>query len=186
MTIRSLFPKKVILFPILLILLASCHPLRFEEPQPKKSEMLLFFPEDVQGTWFSGDPDTLWVMDNAYYLGSSKSEFSVHDTLTSDAHLRRDGDFFFLNIKEDPGRWIVMVIEIHAQDHLSFYMSEVGQDMTVKDLKKYGKAERILDDNEDFDYFTFTKVKRGAIYKMIEDGLFDEIEFKKGEDIEFH
>jgi hypothetical protein len=171
------------LFLFAIILVSSCHPIRFDEPQPRGKKVLLIYPEELRGTWMSGDPDTLWITEDAFYLGKENEMFSLRDTLEERSHLRQKGDYYFMNFKEEDGTWVVMVVQLRDENTISLYMSDLDMPNMEKALSKYGKASVVLDDAGQFDYYLISRAKRKAVLKMIKDGYFDEITFSRSRDI---
>jgi len=168
---------------LIFIFLTSCHPIRFDEPQPRGKKVLLMYPEELQGTWMSGDPDTLWITENAFYLGKDNEMFSMQDTLEERSHLRKKGDHYFLNIREEDGSWVVMVVKLRDDNTISLFMSDLDTPDMERALSKYGKPSVVVDEAGQFDYYLISGAKRKAVLKMISDGYFDEVTFRRSPDI---
>ena len=95
--------KKLIFISVLAILLSSCTTIGFENPVPNNTKSLTEFPQELIGTYYDGEKDTLRIYKTSYVYGRPDSTvLFMNDTLKKGLiELKKFNDYYILNKKSD-------------------------------------------------------------------------------------
>jgi hypothetical protein len=178
--------KKTIIFPLLLVLLASaCKEVQFEVPQPEGRPNLKEFPKSVQGTYLSQDetPDTLWIYADRY-ITTETNELKTKrkEVFVADIVLREYQGYYFVNTKDDEkSSWQLGVATLSKTNELEFHsFSSADNEKMEKIAQAIGARKIFKKDSDEVDYYLARPDKK-RLMEVIKSGLVKdpEVTFRK-------
>jgi hypothetical protein len=135
--------KLFISISILLLLLASCSSIYFQEVQPKGGDNLTEMPEELFGIW-QGDSEGWKIDKNGFTNIDYKTDTldNIIDTvytitpLSDSTRIYRTKDFYVLNLRDNSQYWEIVVIRsINKGDIYFYYISDPEIFIKIKGIK---------------------------------------------------
>ncbi|RLD63817.1 MAG: hypothetical protein DRJ01_02795 [Bacteroidetes bacterium] len=152
--------KKLFLFSVVLLtIITSCTTVAFETPQPKNSDELSEFPQELIGIYIDKDSDTLTIKKNSFKYGNKKTTaFHMEEKLTPNKIiLKKCEDSFVINLRDTSSNiWNVFIFKKNKKNILVYYI-DLGKD----------NKEEIINNLKDITTAKEIKNKKGEIEKYI-------------------
>ncbi len=91
--------KNTLLISVVVLFLASCSNISFENSMPQNTESFNTFPKELIGTYFDGQKDTLKIYETCFVYGKlDRSILYMNDTLKKGfVELKHFNNYYMLN-----------------------------------------------------------------------------------------
>ncbi|MGQ1888988.1 hypothetical protein ACT29H_00950 [Thermophagus sp. OGC60D27] len=153
--------------------LASCTPVRFDQPQPEGARDLARFPKELSGFYVDEEGDTLLVTSQGfeYGFGNMDSECLKRSLLSGNMVLKKYKNYYVLSMQEEE-EWDVFLIE-NGDDGFDLRLIDIGsKDRGKIDLlSKITGVETIKNSEGDVAYF-LVRPTRSEFKRMVKGDFF--------------
>lgn len=163
---------------VLISVLVSCTPVRFDQPQPDGVKTLAVFPDDLTGFYVDEDGDTLLVKANGfeYGYGNSDSECLKRSLESGKMVVKKYKGNYVLSLHEED-EWDVFLVE-PDDDGFNLRMIDIGNKDREKmdELSAITEVETIKNDQGDVTYY-LVRPSRSEFKRIMKRGFFAEREY---------
>lgn len=155
-------------------LFPSCVMVNFKQPQPPDAANEKAYPKAIQGSFKSQGNDTLVFIEETYFqIFEQNQKGSFHSYLSdSNAVLRKDDNFYYLNLKND-SLWNIYILKIQNDSSFSVYSIDATDSIRMEKLKKITGVISIPSEYGKTNGYIINPTKP-EFKKMIKDSVFAE------------
>ena len=156
----------------------SCTAVKFEEPQPAGTAALSQFPEKMQGTFSSGDEDTLKIFRDSFVYFDGKVIDLRADLSASTAVLKKVKNKYILSL-QDNGSWDVFPIKVSGNSLLVYYADLDGRTERLLNAESSANVSEVRTADDEFDHY-LVKPSDKEFRRLLRKKLFSEkVEFRR-------
>jgi len=159
-------------FLFLLCFCSSCVLVNFKQPQPIDTINEKMYPRALQGSFVSQDNDTITIGESSFKIGLQQSRDKLESYLSDTSVLRKDNNYFFLNLKND-SLWNIYVLKIQNDSTFSVLTIDASNVAKIERLTKITGVKVMTDGKDKIDGYIVNPTKP-EFYNMIDDTLFEE------------
>jgi len=168
--------KRCLPFIVLMLLLASCDQVIFQEPQPRKVNPLKEIPIVLQGMYLDQDGDTLYVNKDSFSYDSDEFHYLDKVYLSDSSVLKKYKDHYFYNtpfLVDEEEFWVCYILYVD-DDGSGFDLYAMDPGDVVKLAKLQEITSKIRDVGGDQNNYLFNPKKKDY-KKIISDSVFSKM-----------
>lgn len=165
--------KNIIIAVLVLMSMASCVEVLFDQPQPAGVKALKRIPKVLQGIYISDEKDTLLITASEF-MGFENDEDST-SALSTNLVIKKYKKYYFISRKYDTNLWEVAFIKKAKNGNLKFKFIDGDDEEKMKMLQQYIDVEIKFNKKGEIDFYTINPTKK-ELYELVGKEIFSELE----------
>ena len=151
-----------LILSVALLFLSSCKSVKFEIPQPKETDALIEFPDNLIGTYQNNNKEKLVISKKTITYGNKDSKIIyISKTLLPDETvLKKCGDYYVLSLKYE-NYWELILFKTIDKDLKVYYIDlDKNEENIINNLKEITIVKEIRNNEEKIDYYLINPSKK--------------------------